>query len=156
MSTINNQVIDRCRWFFSLSANIERTYAVHYFAQLGITALGLCGVCFSIAGLAVLDDPAHTVHFCMCLVAMTMEILLPCYFGSRLADASQRLQGRVFASRWPERSVWFRRVMRVFVERAGRPILLRTTAGFFRIDLPTFVAVMRTAYTLLSFCSQLV
>lgn len=103
----------------------------------------------------MIADPAHTVHFLSCLLSMTAEILLPCYFGSVLTERSEDLAASVYGSAWPDRGPAFWSTMRVFVERAKRPILLRTYRGFFHINLPTFVSVMRMAYTLLSFCSQL-
>lgn len=138
-----------------LSAELEDIYSIHYTAQLGIGAFSICAVSYSITELNVTSDPAHTVHFIMSLVAMTTQILLPCYFGSVLTERSAALMRSVYASAWTERRASFRSLMRVFMERTKRPIVLRTYRGFFQINLPTYVMVMRMAYTLLSFCSQL-
>lgn len=98
----------------------------------------------------------------LCCFGLAAQIFIPCYYGSVLLTASERLAAQIYAPHWitttggslggpPPKT----RLMMVFVERAKQPVALRTFAGLFRIELPTFVMVLRAAHSMLSCLTQM-
>lgn len=85
----------------------------------------------------------------MYIVSMTYQIFIPCYYGSAVQAKSEQLPGGLMAAGWLGASAAFRRSLTVVGERVKRTIQ-PFAGGLFAVGLPTFVAVMKTAYSLMA------
>lgn len=74
------------------------------------------------------------------IVGMIFEILMPCYYGSKIKEKSEQLPTQMFSANWPEQSKEFKSCMLIFGERAIRPIS-PFAGGILALSLPTFVSV---------------
>lgn len=72
---------------------------------------------------------------------MTLEIFIPCYFGTLVTLKSNDLPFFVYKSNWIEQTKAFKSSMGIFLERAKKPIV-PFAGGLFIIGLPTFIAVI--------------
>lgn len=111
-----------------------------------------------------LENPVGYLFTMLCCFGLAAQIFIPCYYGSSLLRASERLTSQIYAPHWITTGTDAGRagrrsgktaLMLIFVERARRPVALRTFAGLFRIELPTFVMVLRTAHSMLSCLTQM-
>lgn len=78
------------------------------------------------------------VFFC----SMTLQIFMPCYYGSVVYAKSSMLSTCGFESNWLEQSLSFKKSLIIFVERTIRPIGLKA-GGLFDLNLKIFLSVMK-------------
>lgn len=71
---------------------------------------------------------------------MTLEILIPCYYGSITIRKSEQLTTKIFNSNWIDRPIEYRSSIRILLQRSLKPIIPKA-GGIFAIALPTFVTV---------------
>lgn len=77
---------------------------------------------------------------CEYMIAMTMEIFLPCFYGSIVVRKSEELVRKIYNANWIDRSKEYRLSIRIMVQRSLRPIV-PMAGGMFATSLPTFVSV---------------
>lgn len=77
---------------------------------------------------------------CEYLFSMTIEIFIPCYYGSIVTIKSADLTLNMYKSDWISQTKSFTSSMKIFMERTLRPIV-PYAGGFFLIGLPTFISV---------------
>lgn len=93
--------------------------------------------------ISFLEQPINYLFTVLCCFGLAAQIFIPCYYGSSLLSASERLSTHIYAAHWiidADRRAKTG-LMMIFVERAKQPVALRTFGGLFRIELPTFVMV---------------
>lgn len=81
------------------------------------------------------------------MIPMTLEILMPCYFGSEMISASEKLSARLFHSNWMDKPKDFKCAMKIFMENAKKPMKL-TAFGIFELTLESFLKIINSAYSL--------
>lgn len=67
--------------------------------------------------------------------------MIPCLFGSHLADKTDQLSFNLYECNWPDMSPKFKSTMSVVLEVTKEPINMFTSFNLFIISLPTFVQV---------------
>lgn len=75
------------------------------------------------------------------LVGICFQLMIPCLFGSHLADKTDRLSFNLYESNWPDMSPKFKSTMIIVLEVTKQPINMYTSLDLFIISLPTFVRV---------------
>lgn len=75
------------------------------------------------------------------LLACSFQLVVPCYFGSFLADKTDQLSFKLYDSNWPDMSPKFKSTMSIVLEVTKAPISMCTSWNLFVITLPTFVRV---------------
>lgn len=88
-----------------------------------------------------MEQAPQFIWNCMYLISCCIQLMIPCYFGSLLADKTAQLSFNLYESNWPEMSPQFKSTMRVVLEMTKKPINLCTSWNFIIISLPTFVVV---------------
>lgn len=81
------------------------------------------------------------------MMPMTLQILLPCYFGNEMMVASEKLSTSLFHSDWINKSDAFKKAMKIFMENAKRPLKL-SSFGVFDLTLDNFLKVINSTYSL--------
>ena len=94
----------------------------------------------------LLQNPPNVIYLMQLYLSLSLQILLPCYFGSMLTVESMALSNYVYASNWVDQSVKFKTDLNIMQLRSMKPIIPTTYKGTLVIGLETFVAVR------LSFC----
>ncbi|XP_063548840.1 odorant receptor 4-like isoform X2 [Cydia strobilella] len=77
---------------------------------------------------------------------MILQILVPCWFGTRIQDKSQQLSQAVYDCDWTAKSRYFKSSLRLFVERANKPVSI-TAGKMFPLSLTTFTSIMNSSYS---------
>lgn len=98
----------------------------------------------------------------------TLEVLLYCYYGQRLANAVSlnnyffgifnyfdNLKGSsvadgIFCSNWYEMTIPEQKILMVMLQKSQEPIYI-SAGGFFNISLETFVYIIKTGFSFFTF-----
>lgn len=73
--------------------------------------------------------------------SMTLQIFMPCYYGSVVYAKSSVISTCGFESNWLGQSLNFKKSLIIFVERTIRPIDIKA-GGLFELNLKIFLSVM--------------
>lgn len=87
------------------------------------------------------SDTMKVVFLITYLANMGSEVLIPCFFGSRLTAKSDRLCTEIFSCDWPDAPHRLKVTMAMFMQSVQPPMELFTYEKRFKIALPTFVMV---------------
>lgn len=99
----------------------------------------------------------NKVLWCLCFSYMLMiiaTIFLPCYYGSEVHFASEKLSSSLFHSEWYTENFGFKKGMIVFMKRVKQPIII-TVFDVYDVNLGTFTFVCQSAYSLFAVVSML-
>ncbi|XP_075969783.1 odorant receptor 46a-like [Anticarsia gemmatalis] len=109
-------------------------------------ALGSCKTCVCLFRFTL---PA-TYHFLtflfLYMIIMILQIMVPCWFGSKLIEKSSQISFSVYDCDWTVRCRRFNSNLRLLVERAKRPLTI-TGGQMFLLSLKTFTTIMNSAYS---------
>lgn len=88
------------------------------------------------------------------MVPMTLEVLLPCYFGSELSSASSKLSSSLFHTGWISKSKDLKKIALIFMEYTKKNTQFRLSE-LFQLNLETFTAIANTSYSLYSILKKM-
>ncbi|XP_036332422.1 odorant receptor 94a-like [Rhagoletis pomonella] len=95
------------------------------------------------------ENPAEYLAMLQYVVAMSMEIFLPCYYANELTVQSEKLSYHLYCCDWTGMSVYNRRIIFLYMQYLNQPLVLHA-GQFFKIGLPIFSKTMNNAYSLLA------
>lgn len=78
---------------------------------------------------------------------LTLQILVPCYAGTLLTLANEKLPVSLFHSNWAGESKEFKMAMLIFMENAKKAVKI-SAFGIFDLSLENFVRIINWAYSL--------
>ncbi|XP_038208040.1 odorant receptor 46a-like [Zerene cesonia] len=122
---------------------IEEVFSKALFTQFSI-ASGIICVC-----LYRFTLPApwqYYVFLTTYMAVMIVQILIPCWFGTRIMDKSTLVSQAIYQCDWTTQSRRFKSSMRLFMERAQRPLSINGWKMFL-LSLNTFTSIMNSAYS---------
>lgn len=129
---------------------------VHFAMMFSASSLLLCVLAYTLSTMDGASSTAQWIFIVTYLANISVQLFIPCYFGSQLQTKSAALSHAAFEGGWPEDGAGkqaFRKALLLFMMGAEKPIRMRTWQNTFVIELPTFVIIYRAAYSLLSFVS---
>ncbi|XP_073831196.1 odorant receptor 2a-like [Musca autumnalis] len=113
-------------------------------AQFVATGLAQCTIGIYI--LYVGDDFSRLLNSFMFLGAITIEILILCYFGDLYCRANEFLIDAIYDCNWIERDERFKKALLLLLQRSQQATCLMA-GSLIPVRLPTFVKIMKTAYS---------
>nr|AXF48769.1 odorant receptors OR13 [Lobesia botrana] len=122
---------------------IESVFSMTLFVQFSMASCIICVVLFRFT------LPAPWQYFIFLgsyMFIMIIQILVPCWFGTRIQDKSQLLSHAVYSCDWCAKSRYFKSSLRLFVERANKPLSI-TAGKMFPLSLTTFTSIMNSSYS---------
>ncbi|NP_001166603.1 olfactory receptor 13 [Bombyx mori] len=126
--------------FCSLVQNI---FSFTLFVQFSMASCIICVCLFSFT----LSVPVeYYIFLATYMFIMIIQIMVPCWFGSRIMDKSILLSSAIYNCDWTSNSKDFKINMRLFVERANKPLSI-TGGKMFSLSLATFTSIMNSAYS---------
>ncbi|XP_023294052.2 odorant receptor 2a-like [Lucilia cuprina] len=126
--------------FFTIQEVISTTCI----AQFVATGLAQCtiGVYMIYVGL----HPSKTLNIVIYFSAVTMEIFILCYFGDLYCQANIHLTEAIYACNWMDRDKKFKQAFLVLLQRSQKTNCIMA-GNLIPVRMPTFVKVMKTAYS---------
>uniref|UniRef100_A0A2A4IYH6 Odorant receptor n=1 Tax=Heliothis virescens TaxID=7102 RepID=A0A2A4IYH6_HELVI len=107
---------------------------------------GSCKICMCLFRFTMPGATQYFVFLTLYIVVMTLQVMVPCWFGSRLIEKSSQITFAVYDCDWTPRCRRFKSNLRLLVERANRPIIIKG-GKMFMLSLATFTAIMNSSYS---------
>ncbi len=86
------------------------------------------------------DDIVNLIFYLSFTVVITLEIFLPCYFGTENIFKGNYLTTAVYSSNWPALSTSSKKMLITFMEGLMKPKIL-LSGKLFSLTLSTFLVV---------------
>ncbi|XP_017485906.1 PREDICTED: odorant receptor 94a-like [Rhagoletis zephyria] len=117
--------------------------------QIMLSSFIICFIIYRLQSVSFRENPAEYLAMLQYVVAMSMEIFLPCYYANELTVQSEKLSYHLYCCDWTGMSVYNRRMIFLYMEYLNQPLVLHA-GQFFKIGLPIFSKTMNNAYSLLA------
>ncbi|XP_028895353.2 odorant receptor 59a-like [Zeugodacus cucurbitae] len=144
--------IEDYRDLLDLRLTIQSFIAVSAFVQLLSTGVNMCVVIFYV--IFYVNDILWYIYYMVYLVAMPFEIFPLCYYGTCMQLEFEQLTYAIFSCNWLDQSAVFKRNLRIFTEQTLRNQIV-VTGGMFSVNLETFFATLKGAYSLFAVVKQM-
>ncbi|XP_050334760.1 odorant receptor 59a-like [Bactrocera neohumeralis] len=131
---------------------IQSFISVTAFVQLLATGINMCVVIFYV--LFYVNEILWFVYYMVYLVAMPLEIFPLCYYGTCMQLEFEQLTYAIFSCNWMDQSAVFKQNLRIFIEQTLRKQIV-VTGGMFPVNLDTFFATLKGAYSLFAVVKQM-
>ncbi|XP_036336846.1 odorant receptor 59a-like [Rhagoletis pomonella] len=146
------QCIEDYKDLLDFRATIQSIVSVGTFAQLLATGINMCVVIFYM--LFYVNDVAWYIYYVVYLVAISMEIFPQCYYGTCAEMEFEKLTYALFSCNWMDQSAAFKKNLRIFAEQTLRKQII-LAGGLFPVNLDTFFATLKGAYSLYAVVKQM-
>ncbi|KAM7348847.1 odorant receptor 2a-like isoform 2-T2 [Cochliomyia hominivorax] len=129
---------------YELAHNVQDNISTTCFAQFVASGLAQCtlGVYMFYVDL----DPSKILNITIYFSAITFEIFILCYFGDLYYQANLHLTEAVYACNWMDRDEKFKQAFLILLQRSQKESCIMA-GNIIPVRMPTFVKVMKTAYS---------
>lgn len=118
-------------------------FGLHYAIHFCLSGLVICVTAFQLSVGQPLQNPSQFAFNCEYLFCMSIEIFMPCYYGSCLTLQSDEMTVQLYRCDWLRQSRRFGTAMGLVMQRSQRPVRMWTYQKLFAIQLSTFVGVRK-------------
>ncbi|XP_072940499.1 odorant receptor 46a-like [Epargyreus clarus] len=139
---------EQIAWFVK---EVESIFGEAMLVQFIVMAWVICMTVYKIIGLHILS--AEFVSMAVYLGCMLAQLFIYCYYGTQLKVESDFVPQSVYGADWLCVSPQFRSNLLIIMARCHRPIEPRT-AYIVPMSLETYIAVLRSSYTLFTFLER--
>ncbi|XP_047528194.1 odorant receptor 43a-like [Vanessa atalanta] len=122
---------------------IENVFSITLFVQFSMAS---CIICVCLFRFTLPSPFQYYMFLATYMFVMMIQIMVPCWFGTRIITKSRLLSEAIYICDWTPRCRRFKSSIRVFVERANRPLSI-TGWKMFPLSLSTFTSIMNSAYS---------
>nr|ALM26196.1 odorant receptor 8 [Athetis dissimilis] len=130
---------------------IEEVFTVTLFVQFSMASCIICVCLMRFTMPAPLD---YLLFLGTYMIAMMLQIMVPCWFGSKIMHMSSQLAFSIYNCDWTTASREFKSNMRLFVERTNKPLTI-TGGKMFCLSLSAFTSIMNSAYSFFTLLQQM-
>ncbi|XP_075970304.1 odorant receptor 46a-like [Anticarsia gemmatalis] len=130
---------------------VESIFGEAMVIQFFVMAWVICMTMYKIVGLNIVS--AEFFSMAMYLGCMLAQLFIYCYFGTQLKVESEFINQSIYCCNWLALSPSFRGQLLVMMQCCGRPLAPRT-AYVIPMSLETYIAVLRSSYTLFTFLNR--
>ncbi|XP_014362866.2 odorant receptor 46a [Papilio machaon] len=138
-----NQAIVHYDELYKFCSLIQDTFNITLLFQFSMASSIIC-VCLFRFTLPATKE--YYIFLATYMFIMVIQIMVPCWFGTRIMEKSCLLSKAIYSCDWTPRSRKFKSSLRLFVERTNRPISI-TGGKMFTLSLLTFSSIMNSAYS---------
>ncbi|XP_031769192.2 odorant receptor 45b [Galleria mellonella] len=133
-------------------SSVQEILDVVIFVQFGMASVIICVAMY---GLLLTTTKERFVFMVFYFSTMLSQIFIPSFLGTRLFYESENLVFAAYNSEWIVRSEKFKLNLKLFMERAKSPIVLKGLK-LFTLSLGAFTSIMKTAYSFLTLVKNVV
>ncbi|CAG9802331.1 unnamed protein product [Chironomus riparius] len=127
----------------------ENIFSVVIFIQGLFSSVILCTTSFALTMLVFPTDVNLMIKFTTYMMAMVSQIFIPCYYGTELKLAYERISDALFHSEWMYEDKESRKIISFIIEHSKEPMKI-VAFGIVKIDLANFGTICNSAYSLFS------
>nr|QNH68036.1 odorant receptor 10 [Apriona germarii] len=129
---------------YSFAGLVESSFSMGTFVQIVCSSVIICFCLFK-----TLITPLKSIEFGM-LVAysydMLWQLVLYCYFGQKVVNASETITEACYMSNWYNCSLKVQKHLLMIMNRANTSVVV-TAGGLFPLTLEMLMAILSTAYS---------
>lgn len=151
-STSNNELITCVRYQLKIIEFVRKTekiFSVVIFIQGLFSSVILCTTSFALTMLVWPTDAAWMIKFISYMLAMIVQIFIPCYYGTELRLTYDKVADSLFHSEWIQEDCNFRSNVGIIMENSKTSMKI-VAFGNINIDLNNFGTICNSAYSLFS------
>nr|WQS23369.1 odorant receptor 25 [Diaphania glauculalis] len=132
-----NEAVNHYREIAKFCDLIQNVFSKTLFVQFGVASLVICICLFRFTLPATAD---YYVFLSTYLFIMVIQIMIPCWLGTRIIYKSCLLASAIYSSDWTPRSRRYTGSIRILVERLNKPLSI-IAGKMFPVSLNTFTGV---------------
>lgn len=137
------------RIVIKLVRKTEKIFSVVIFIQGLFSSVILCTTTFALTMLVFPKDVDLIMKFTTYIMAMVTQIFIPCYYGTELKLAYDRISDSLFHSEWMYEDMESKKIISFIMEHSKEPMKI-VAFGIVKIDLSNFGTICNSAYSLFS------
>ncbi|XP_017850510.1 odorant receptor 2a [Drosophila busckii] len=141
-----NDCIDDYIYILELHAIIQKILSVPSMAQFVCSAAVQCAVGLNFLYNADSNDLSAMVLSMVFFMAVTLEVLIICYFGDRMRTQSEALLNAFYFCDWFDQLPKFKQNLIICLQRAQQPSLIYA-GNYIPLTLESFVKIIRSTYS---------
>ncbi|XP_035780920.1 putative odorant receptor 71a [Anopheles albimanus] len=147
--------------------DVEKLYSPAFFAQFSASGLVICATAVKASSMVCkprLDmDELVAGHSCVLftqfnlseltaiqnllyMIAMMLQMYLPCHFGNEVTRKSNVLKTAVYSSQWYNMRLRDRKIILMLLQRLNKPFTLKAY-HFFNYNLQAYTTTLNMAYS---------
>ncbi|XP_068626598.1 odorant receptor 46a-like [Battus philenor] len=138
-----NQAVIHSLQIYKYCNLIEDVFSVTLFFQFCVAS---CIICVCLFRFTLPATGHYYIFLSTYMFIMVTQILIPCWFGTRIMEKSCLLSHAIYNCDWIPMPRKFKSSLRRFVERSNRSFSI-TGGKMFPLSLATFSSIMNTAYS---------
>nr|AVH87288.1 odorant receptor 47 [Holotrichia parallela] len=149
MKTLHNEMLkeqNKCirhlQKLIRISGKVEEIYNVQTLGQVMISLFEMC-FCLFLLTLSFDSSFGNELTY---LFSTALQLLLYCWFGNGITEASAAIPSALFKGDWLDASLKFKKSMLITMTRMKKPISF-TIAKFTPLAFTTFLSMARVAYS---------
>ncbi|XP_036328117.1 odorant receptor 59a-like [Rhagoletis pomonella] len=146
------QCVEDYKALLDFRAAIQRIASIGTFVQILVTAINMSVVIVYL--IFYVNDIFSYVYYLLFLVAMPLEIFPHCYYGTVVEMEFNQLTYAIFSCNWMDQSAAFKKNLLIFGEQSLRKQII-IAGGMFAVNLDTFFATLKGAYSLFALVFQM-
>lgn len=100
------------------------------------------------------NDIFSYVYYVVFLLAMPLEVFPLCYFGTSAQMEFEQLSYAIFSCNWVAQNTAFKKNLLIFTEQSLRKQIV-IAGGMFAVNMDTFFATLKFAYSLFAVVVQM-
>jgi hypothetical protein len=128
---------------YSFARRIEQIYSPFFIIRFMFTSVIICtSISLSVSNPNIKGLGAVIFHG----VGSLFIIFIPCYYGSKLTEASAKISDCLFHSEWMLENKEYRQLMKIAIGFCSRPITIRA-GTIFNVNLETFMWICEKSYS---------
>ncbi|XP_028895352.2 odorant receptor 59a-like [Zeugodacus cucurbitae] len=131
---------------------IQRICSIGTFVQILVTAINMGVVIVYL--IFYVDGIFAYIYYIVFLIAMPLEIFPLCYYGTSVQMEFEQLTYAIFSCNWVFENATFKQDLRIFTEQSLRKQIV-IAGGMFAVNLDTFFATLKGAYSLFAVVVQM-
>ncbi|XP_069359759.1 odorant receptor 43a-like [Maniola hyperantus] len=133
------------------AAQLQKCFSEPTFVQLTVSLVIICVTAFQLT--AQTSNPIRLISMGTYLLNMMFQVFIYCYQGNQLSVESEEVAGAAYEFPWYACSVPIRRTIITLMRRCRR-ITKLTAGGFTTLSLASFMAIIKTSYSLFTLLQQ--
>ncbi|XP_045772957.1 uncharacterized protein LOC123872618 [Maniola jurtina] len=130
---------------------LQRCFSEPTFVQLTVSLVIICVTAFQLT--AQTSNPIRLLSMGTYLLNMMFQVFIYCYQGNQLSVEASQVAGAAYEFPWYCCSVRIRRTVIILMRRCRRVTKL-TAGGFTTLSLASFMAIIKTSYSLFTLLQQ--
>ncbi|XP_037912020.1 odorant receptor 59a-like [Hermetia illucens] len=124
---------------------VRKATSAAIFLQFFVTGMEACII--AVCVFFVENNLFETIFFAEYFLCVILEIFLYCYFGEQLASESDRMTEAIYSCNWMGQDRRFKQNLIIFMQSTQTNMTI-IAGGIFKVNLSTFVTVLKSPYSL--------